>query len=65
MKTIRLFLAVALVAAAAACSADVTAPELAAPAGPSAVEAPPPPPDEEDPEPGTERGSGLIGSVGG
>jgi hypothetical protein len=65
MKTIRFIFAAVLVAAASACSADVTAPELAAPAAPSALESPPPPPDEDDPEPGTDRGSGLIGAIGG
>jgi hypothetical protein len=60
MKTTRYFLAAALVAAAAACSADVTAPELRVPAEASASTS-----DTTNVAPKVVDESGWLGSGGG
>jgi hypothetical protein len=72
MKTTRLILAAALVAFAAACSADVTAPAVPAATGPSADVSATPATTESssgtslsEPETPREGDGGLIGSSGG
>lgn len=59
MKITRLIIAAALVAAAAACSADVTTPERRAPVGYSASEA------DTTSTPKAAEASGALGSGGG
>jgi hypothetical protein len=65
MKTSRFLLAAALLAAAAACSGSVTAPESAQPAGASADTAPTTPTAVPPTDPEPEGDGGYMGSGGG